>query len=204
MAFFARKRAPAPGARSAPHQYAGADPLSIALPALGVLGTIASLASIGWSAGEQDVSGARSSRKISVVLRDAESDGLLILESLRWLNRHLREHGGAKTLGATPFKFGLLGTPAVKEGQVLYRTLLGDISRVAVSAHANVLEILSAARAGTLDAPEEAYYGFGECQERLNGLLAERRGLSAVVDGGVGVAEALSKHVAGLKAFARN
>jgi hypothetical protein len=143
-------------------------------------------------------------RKPSLVLRDMESDCLRILEVLRRLNRTLREHGGAKTLAATPFKFGLLGMPAGQQAQVLYRSIMGDVSRIGISAHANVVEVLCAVLQGSLDAPEEAFYGFGECQERINGLLAERRGLSAVVDGGVSVADALTKQVAGLKAFARS
>jgi hypothetical protein len=202
MPIFARKREPKVEAKHAPQQHVGADPLSVALPLLGALGTIASLASIAWSAGAS-TEGAASARKASRVVRDMESDCLVILESLRRLNRFLRENGGAKTLAATPFKFGLLGSPAAKEAQALYCALMRDVGRVGVSAHANVLEILAAVQSGQIDAPEEALYGFGECQERLNGLLAERRGLSAVIDGAVAIAEALTRHVTSLKGFVR-
>lgn len=203
MAFFARKREPEAEARAVPQQHVGADPLSVALPLLGVLGTVASLASIAWSAGAP-IEGAASARKASRLVRDMESDCLVILESLWRLNRFLRESGGARTLAATPFKFGLLGSPSAREARSLYRTLMSDVGRVSVSAHGNVLEILAAVQSGQIDAPDEAFYGFGECQERLNGLLAERRGLSAVVDGGVAVAEALTRHVAHLKGFVRD
>lgn len=202
MAFFARKREPEIETRSAPQQHVGADPLSVALPLLGALGTIASLASTAWSAGAP-IEKASAGRKASRVVRDLESDCLVILETLRRLNRFLRENGGAKTLAATPFKFGLLGSPAAREAQSLYRTLMSDVGRAGVSAHTNVLEILAAVQSGQIDAPDEAFYGFGECQERLNGLLAERRGLSAVIDGGVAVAEALTRHVASLKSYVR-
>lgn len=204
MTFFARKRVPAPEAKAATHQHVGADPLAVALPAIGALGTIASLASLAWSSSEDDAGTSRSGRKAALVLRDLESDCLAILEALRKLNRALREGGGAKTLAATPFKFGLLGSPSQKESLTLYRALLADISRLGVSAHANVIEVLTAARQGAIEAPDEAFYGFGECQERLNLLLAERRGLSAVIDGGVAVADQLTRHVAALKAFSRD
>ena len=204
MTFFARRRAQAPEVRAAVHQHVGADPLAVTLPALGALGTIASLASLAWSSGEDEAGTSRSGRKAGLVLRDLESDCLAILEALRKLNRALREGGGAKTLAATPFKFGLLGSPSQKESLTLYRALLADVSRLGVSAHANVIEVLAAARSGAIEAPEEAFYGFGECQEQLNLLLAERRGLSAVIDGGVAVADRLTRHVATLKAFARD
>lgn len=202
MAFFARKREPA-AARIAPCQHVGADPLAVALPALGALGTIASLASLAWSADAPAGSATRSGRRAALVLRDLESDCLAILEALRKLNRALRDSGGAKTLAATPFKFGLLGSPAARETQSLYRSLLSDLSHIGVSAHANVLEVVHAVQQGMIDAPDEAFYGFGECQERLNQLLSERRGLSAVIDGGVAVAIALTRHVTALKAHAR-
>ncbi|MFO1170483.1 MAG: hypothetical protein U1E49_05880 [Hyphomicrobiaceae bacterium] len=202
MGFFARKSEPLAEARPVHQQHVGADPLSVALPALGALGTIASLASITWSVATAEP-GVLVGRKPSRLIRDMETDCLVVLEALRKLNRFLRENGGAKTLAATPFKFGLLGSPVARDAQALYRTLMSDVGRVGVSAHANVLDILVAVHTGQIDAPEEAFYGFGECQERLNGLLAERRGLSAVIDGGVAVAEALTRHVAHLKSFAR-
>lgn len=202
MGFFARRNVPVADAKPVLQQHVGADPLSVALPALGALGTIASLASISWSAGAAEP-GTLAARKPSRLIRDMESDCLVVLEALRKLNRSLRENGGAKTLAATPFKFGLLGSPMVREAQALYRALMSDVGRVGISAHANVLDILLAVQTGQIDAPEEAFYGFGECQERLNGLLAERRGLSAVIDGGVAVAEALTRHVAQLKGYAR-
>lgn len=204
MTFFARKRAAAPEAKATIHQHVGADPLAVALPALGAIGTIASLASLGWSSGDDEAGSSRSGRKAALVLRDLESDCLAILEALRKLNRAIRDSGGSKTLAATPFKFGLLGSLSQKESMTLYRALMGDVGRLGVSAHANVLEVLSAVRTGAIEAPEEAFYGFGECQERLNVLLAERRGLSAVIDGGVAVADQLTRHVVALKAFARD
>lgn len=204
MTFFARKRPVAPVPKTSPHQHVGADPLAVALPTLGALGTIASLASLAWSTGDIDTASSRSNRKASLILRDLESDVLAILEALRKLNRALRESGGSKTLAATPFKFGLLGSPSQKESMTLYRALMADVGRLGVSAHTHVLEVLSAVRAGAIEAPDEAFYGFGECQERLNLLLAERRGLSAVIDGGVAVADQLTRHVAALKAFARD
>jgi hypothetical protein len=176
----------------------------VALPGLSVLGTIASLAALAWSAGEPPGTAVRGGRKASLVLRDLESDCLGMLEALRKLNRALREAGGAKTLAATPFKFGLLGSPSARESQSLYRALLADMSRLGISAHANVLEILAAVQQGLIEAPDEAFYGFGECQERLNLLLAERRGLSAVIEGCVAVADQLRRHVVALKAYARN
>ncbi|MEZ5926150.1 MAG: hypothetical protein R3D57_17410 [Hyphomicrobiaceae bacterium] len=204
MAFFARRPTLAPEARTAPQQHVGADPLSIALTALGALGTVASLASMAWLGTEVAKSAGRPTRKSSLILRDLESDCLMLLEALRRLNRSLRQNGGAKTLASTPFKFGLLGTPAERDALLLYRQTLSEVARIAAAAHANVLEVSGAIQHGAIDAPEDAFYGFGECQERLNGLLAERRGLSAVVDGAVAVADALRQHVAGLKAHARS
>ena len=165
MGFFARKNEPLSEARPVPQQHVGADPLSVALPALGALGTIASLASIAWSAGTAEP-GTVMSRKPSRLVRDMESDCLVVLEALRKLNRCLRENGGAKTLAATPFKFGLLGSPVARDSQALYRTLMGDVGRAGVPAHATGLDILAAVQTGQIDPPPETLYGLGVCQHR--------------------------------------
>jgi hypothetical protein len=54
---------------------------------------------------------------------------------------------------------------------------------------------------GTVEAPEEIFFGFGECQDRLNKLIQNRATLKASVDTGAEVADRLTQLVRELKKY---
>ena len=65
-------------------------------------------------------------------------------------------------------------------------------------------DVMCAVEDGAIEAPEEIFYGFGECQEELNKLIQNRATLKATVDTGGRVAERLAKLVAELKGHRRD
>ena len=63
----------------------------------------------------------------------------------------------------------------------------------------NAFDVMAAVEDGEIEAPEELYFGFGEQQERLNGLFASRATLKVAVDTGTEVADKLCALVRELK-----
>ena len=60
---------------------------------------------------------------------------------------------------------------------------------------------LSAVEDGEIAAPESLFYGFGDCQERLNKLLSSRATLKTSVETGLQVANKLTELVGELKGY---
>ncbi|MBX9925169.1 MAG: hypothetical protein K2Y05_02320, partial [Hyphomicrobiaceae bacterium] len=68
-----------------------------------------------------------------------------------------------------------------------------------VIASQNAFDVMSAVEDGEIVAPEEVYYGFGEQQERLNTLLANRAPLKIMVETGLDVSITMAALVRRLK-----
>ncbi len=83
----------------------------------------------------------------------------------------------------------------------LYQQAINDVASMLVLASQNSFEVMCAIEDGTVEAPEEIFFGFGECQDRLNKLIQNRATLKASVDTGAEVAERLAHLVRELKKY---
>ena len=63
----------------------------------------------------------------------------------------------------------------------------------------NAFDVMSAVEDGEIDAPDEVFFGFGECQENLNKLIQERATMKHSVDVGFAIAQRLITLVGELK-----
>jgi hypothetical protein len=188
--------APAPSdgdTRNAP------DPFSAVLPAVAALGAVASIATINWMAHEKTPDRSRTKRKAGTALRDLESCCLGLIEIFRRFQRNPKLFAGEGPAAASPLKFGVHG-PRVSAAQTqLYQQLVNDVASMLVLASQAAFDVMSAVEDGEIDAPEELYYGFGECLERLNQLIQNRATIKATVDTGLEVADRLAVLVRDLK-----
>lgn len=174
------------------------DPFTAVLPAIAALGAVASIATINWMAQDKSVDRSRAKRKAGQALRDLESCCLGLTEIFRRFQRNPKLFAGE---GATssPLKFGVHG-PRISAAQTqLYQQLVNDVASMLVLASQAAFDVMSAVEDGEIDAPEQLYYGFGECQERLNKLIQTRATIKASVDTGLEVAERLTVLVRDLK-----
>lgn len=181
-----------PEARIAP------DPLTVVLPALSALGSVASIAAVLWVAQERGEGKARPRRKAGVAVRDLESDCMVLQEVFRRLVRMHRGSGEHAVLNA-PFKFGLHGLALASNAYALHQALTSDVSRVLASTCQNVFDVVCAIEDESILAPEEVFYGFGDAQERLNKLVAGRASLKVCIDQGAAIADQLAGLVRELK-----
>ena len=85
------------------------------------------------------------------------------------------------------------------EASRLYHQLMNDVASMLVLASQNAFDVMCAVEDGEITAPEEVYFGFGECQDRLNKLIQNRATMKASVDTGAEVAEKLTALVRELK-----
>ena len=177
------------------------DPFTAVLPALAALGAIASIAAINWVAEPHTPDRARSRRKAAMALRDLESCCLGLLEIFRRFQRHPHMFAGEGSPADSPLKFGVNGARVDPDSARLYQQIINDIASMLVLASHNSFDIMSAVEDGEIVAPEEVYYGFGEEQERLNKLIAQRATLKVTVDTCADIAERLTIHVRELKKY---
>ena len=177
------------------------DPFTAVLPALAALGAISSIAAINWVAEPQTPDRARSRRKAAMALRDLESCCLGLHEIFRRFQRHPHLFAGEGSPANSPLKFGVHGARVDPDSARLYQQIINDIASMLVLASHNSFDIMSAVEDGEIDAPEEVYYGFGEEQERLNKLIAQRATLKVTVDTCADIAERLTAHVRELKKY---
>ena len=96
-------------------------------------------------------------------------------------------------------KFGVHGPRVEPDMARLYHQLVNDVASMLVLSSQNAFDVMCAVEDGEIDAPESIYFGFGEQQERLNGLIQNRASLKASVDTGLEVAVRLSDLVRTLK-----
>jgi hypothetical protein len=172
---------------------AATDPLTALLPALAALGCICSIAAVLWVGREAGAPKLKPRRKPSVAVRDLETDCLILQEVFRRLARNLKavdsDHSGA----TQPLKFGL------HQLDIAPDSLIADIARVLPSVSQNANDVMRAVESGAIEAPEDVFYGLGECQERLTRLLSERASIRVMIGQGMGLSERLTGYVQTLK-----
>ena len=178
---------------------AAPDPFAAVLPAIAALGAIASIATINWTAQDKTADRSRSKRRAGTALRDLETCCLGLAEIFRRFQRNPKLYAGEGAQGSSPLKFGVHGPRVDQEASRLYHQLMNDVASMLVLASQNAFDVMCAVEDGEILAPEEIYFGFGECQERLNKLIQNRATLKASVDTGAEVAERLISLVRELK-----
>lgn len=177
------------------------DALAVVLPALAALGAIASIATINWAGRERSADRTRPKRKAATALRELETCCLHLAEIFRRFQRAPRLFTGEGAQGAAPLKFGVNGARVTMEQIRVYQQAMNDVASMLVLASQNAFETMCAIEDGTVEAPEKIYFGFGECQDRLNKLVQNRATLKVSVDTGVEVAERLTALVRELKKY---
>lgn len=177
------------------------DPFAAVLPALAALGAIASIATINWAAQEKTPDRSKAKRKAGTALRDLETCCLGLTEIFRRFQRHPKLFAGEGGQGSSPLKFGVHGPRVSGEVGRIYQQLMNDVASMLVLASQNAFDVMCAVEDGEINAPEELFFGFGECQERLNKLIQNRATLKASVETGAEVAERLAGLVRDLKKY---
>jgi hypothetical protein len=175
------------------------DPFAAVLPAIAALGAIASIASINWAARERTADRARPRRTAGTALRELETCCLHLSEIFRRFQRNAKLFAPEGGQGASPLKFGVHGPRVSMDMARLYQHVINDIASMLGLAAQNSFEVMCAVEDGTIEAPEQVFFGFGECQDQLNKLIQNRATLKASVDIGAEVAERLVVLVRELK-----
>lgn len=175
------------------------EPFAAVLPAIAALGAVASIATVNWIAQDKTPDRARPKRKAGTALRDLETCCLGLVEIFRRFQRNPRLFAGEGAQGASPMKFGVHGPRVEPDSARLYHQLVNDVASMLVLASQNAFDVMCAVEDGEIDAPEAVYFGFGEQQDKLNGLIQNRASLKASVDTGYEVATRLSDLVRELK-----
>lgn len=175
------------------------EPLSLVLPILAALGSVASIAAIAWVAQERTADRPRVKRRVDVILKDLETSCLGLAEILRRLKRHGRHFGIDGPAGAAPLKLGLNGSRIDPAAGQLYHQLVNDVATHLVLATQNSFDAMNAIEDGEIEAPDTVLDGFADAQERLNVLIAQRASIRAMVDGSLIAAEQLIDLIQQLK-----
>jgi hypothetical protein len=177
------------------------DPFTAVLPALSALGAIASIAAVNWVAQDKTADRPKIKRKAAMALRDLESCCMGLQEIFRRFHRHPKLFAGEGGSMVSPLKFGVHGARVSPETARVYAQLINDIASMLVLASQNAFDVMSAVEDGEIAAPEKLFYGFGDCQERLNKLLSSRATLKLSVETGLQVADKLTELVRELKGY---
>jgi hypothetical protein len=175
------------------------DPLAAVLPALSALGAITSIASVHWIGETRESVPQRPRRKTSLVLRDLENDCLRLQEIFKRLFRAMRVIGDERSIATAPFKFGLSAVRSDGDTQRFILSALDDTGRVLATVGSNAFDVMCAIEDSHIEAPESLFFAFGEMQERLNRLIAERASVKAIVETGLDTAVKLTGLVIELK-----
>lgn len=189
---------PEPGAAEGDTRIAP-DPFAAVLPALAALGAISSIAAVNWVAQERSSERPRPKRKAGAALKDLQSCCLGLQDIFRRFQRNPRVFAGEGPPASSPLKFGVHGVRVGPDASRLYLQLVNEIASMLVLAAQNSFDVMAAVEDGEIDAPEEIYIGFGEEQERLNKLIAQRATLKASVAAGLEIAERLTALVTSLR-----
>ncbi len=189
-----------PPARNAtPDTRTAPDPLTIVLPAISGLAAIASIATIHWSAEDESEPRQRSRRKAQAALRDLETCCMGLSEIFKRFQKLPRVFAGEGPPAAMPLKFGT-HTPRVSADDArLLHKLASDVASMLVLANQNAFDVMSVIEDGEIAAPEDVFFGFADCQEKLNLVILERATLRASVEIGADVSARLITLVRELK-----
>lgn len=177
------------------------DPFAAVLPALAALGAIASIAAVNWVAQERTPDRTRTKRKAAIALRDLETCCLGLQEIFRRFQRNPKLFAGESKTAASPLKFGVHGPRIDPEEARLYQKSMDDIASMLVLATQNSFDVMSAIEDGEINAPDELFFSFGEQQDRLNSLIAQRATLKMSVDTGLVIAEQLTALVSSMRRY---
>lgn len=177
------------------------DPLTLLLPALAALGSIASIAAVHWAGRESTPGRPRGRRKAASALRDLEANCLGLQHIFRRMLAVCGEAG--KDAHSLPLKLGVHGRSIPQTEFASYQQLANDIASGLVLASQNSFDVVAAVEDGEIEAPERVFFEFGEQQERLNQLLIQRPGLRQSIDTCHDVAVALTGLVGELKKHRR-
>lgn len=192
---------PAPPATDDGDSRIAPDPFAAVLPAIAALGTISSIATINWAARERTADRMRPKRKAVTALRELETCCLHLTEIFRRFQRNPRLFTGEGAQGSSPLKFGVHGPRVSSDAAKVYQQAINDVASMLVLASQSAFEVMCAIEDGTVEAPEDIFFGFGECQDRLNKLIQTRATLKVSVDTGAEVAERLASLVRELKKY---
>jgi len=176
------------------------DPFAVVLPALSALGAVASISAVNWKGEERSPERSRARRKAGMALRDLESCCIGLQEIFRRLHKSPKLFAGEGSSSAgAPLKFGVHGPRIGPADAKLFKQSINDVASMLVLATQNAFDVMSSIEDGAVSPPDELFYGFGECQEKLNKLLTERATLKDTVDTGTIIALELTKLVQQLK-----
>lgn len=187
-------KAPEPG-RTAP------DPLSIILPAIAALGAIAGIAAVAWLAEDRTADRPRVKRRADAILKDLETSSLGVAEILRRVIRHSPMFGLLGAAGATPIKFGIVGSRIDAAQSQTFIHLVNDVATMLVLATQAAFDAANAIEDGEINPPEDLLYRFGEVQEGMSKLLSSRASIKSTVEGALARAETLCGLVRELKGY---
>ena len=141
----------------------------------------------------------RTKRKAAIALRDLERCCMGLQEIFRRFQRNPKLFVGEGRSVSSPLKFGVHGPRIGPDAARLYQQSMNDVASMLVLATQNSFDVMSAIEDGEIEAPEELFFGFGEQQERLNALIAQRAPLKSSVETGLSVAEQLTALVHALR-----
>lgn len=175
------------------------DPFAAVLPAIAALGAISSIAAINWVAQDRTPDRPRPKRKATAALRDLEACCVGLQDIFRRIQRNPKLFAGEGRSAASPLKFGVHGPRVGPDAARVYQQCMSEIASMLVLATQNSFDVMSAIEDGEIEAPEELFFGFGEQQERLNALIAQRATLKTSVETGLSVAEQLTTLVRNLR-----
>ncbi|HKZ96274.1 MAG TPA: hypothetical protein VJ045_04785 [Hyphomicrobiaceae bacterium] len=180
------------------------DPFAAVLPAIAALGAISSVATINWAQRERGADRMRPKRKAGTALRELETSCLHLTEIFRRFQRNPKLFAGEGAQVSSPLKFGVHGPRVSVDAARLYQQIVNDVASMLVLASQAAFDVMCAVEDGTIEAPETLFFGFGECQDRLNKLVQNRATLKGSVDIGAEVAERLTILVRELKRYRRD
>ncbi len=193
---------PLPGAKAKPTtdvSRAAPEPLSIILPAVAALGSVASIAAVAWLAEERTADRPKVKRRLDVILKDLETSCLGTAEILRRVIRHSPMFGLLGATSAAPMKFGLLGARVDASQGHIYVQLVNDVATMLVLATQASFDATNAIEDGDLTPSEALIYKFGDAQAKLTVLLSSRASLKTTVETALAIAEGLIVCVRELK-----
>lgn len=173
--------------------------MTLVLPAISALAAIASIATIHWSAQDEIEDRAKSKRRAGAALRDLETCCIGLTEIFKRFQRMPRVFAGDGPSATAALKFGT-HTPRIDTDDARnYQKLTDDVASMLVLANQNAFDVMSAIEDGDIQAPEELFFGFADCQEALNKVIVDRATLRASVEIGVETSQRLTARVRELK-----
>ena len=135
------------------------DPFSAVLPALAVLGAIASITTVNWVAQDRTPERSKSKRRVVVALRDLEKCCLGLQEIFKRFHRAKKLFSGKGAVVSSPLKFGVHGTRVGPNEIRIYYQSMNDIASMLVLASQNAYEVMAAVEDGEVDPPDEIFSG---------------------------------------------